>query len=221
MSYERRTLDGTCPVCGGAADVVEGRSHGKLCSRDLTCRVAACCRLRDYWDKDLLVESSATVCGKDFFAEGQDDAEGTAAIVDAIEVARDEFSGRPPEERAFLEALRRDPLDRDTRMVYADWLEERGHDDEAAVQRAWREGVQRAELWMRKFALEVRQPYQELIDAGHAMRSGQGWCFGTTKAQDALLDEPTRREFWENWSILTAEEVSPETVEEINFRCAC
>ena len=221
MSYDERTLAGACPVCGGAADVKEKLSDGELSSRTLTCRASYCCQLRDYWYDGKVFESHATVRERGFVTEGQDDADGTAAILNAIEAARDEFFDRPPEERAFLEAIRRDPLDRPTRLVFADWLEEHGRDDEAASYRRLREDVLRADLWMRRFALEVRQPYQELIDAGHAMRSGEVWCFGSTKAQDELLDEPTRREFWENWSLLTSEEVSPETVEETNFRCAC
>jgi carbon storage regulator len=33
---------------------------------------------------------------------------------------------RPPEERAFLDAIRQRPDDEGVRLVYADWLEERG-----------------------------------------------------------------------------------------------
>lgn len=112
MSYDERTLAGTCPVCGGEADVKEGLSNGKLSSRTLTCRASYCCRLLDYWCDGMVFESHATVRERGFVTEGQDDADGTAAILNAIEAARDEFFDRPPEERAFLEAIRRDPLDR-------------------------------------------------------------------------------------------------------------
>lgn len=39
--------------------------------------------------------------------------------------------------RAFEAALEDDPTDLDTRQVFADWLEERGLDDEARAQREW------------------------------------------------------------------------------------
>ncbi len=39
--------------------------------------------------------------------------------------------------RGFVRAIDDDPYDEVTRRVFADWLEERGYDDEAAIQRSW------------------------------------------------------------------------------------
>jgi carbon storage regulator len=42
------------------------------------------------------------------------------------EMVQGGVAGRPPEERAFLDAIRQRPDDEGVRLVYADWLEERG-----------------------------------------------------------------------------------------------
>lgn len=48
------------------------------------------------------------------------------------------MSGRDIEQRAAFErAIEEDPEDLETRQVFADWLEERGFDDEARAQREW------------------------------------------------------------------------------------
>lgn len=43
------------------------------------------------------------------------------------------------EASGFVQALNLQPYDQTTRLVFADWLEERGYDDEAAIQRRWTE----------------------------------------------------------------------------------
>lgn len=48
----------------------------------------------------------------------------------------------------FEKALEEKPWDTDTRLIYADWLEEYGFDDEAAYQRKFAE----SRHWMREFA---------------------------------------------------------------------
>lgn len=58
-------------------------------------------------------------------------------VVKAINLVRNVPNVTDPDQRAFLLAVRENPRDLDLRKVYADWLEDRGHDDEAAEQRAW------------------------------------------------------------------------------------
>lgn len=41
------------------------------------------------------------------------------------------------ESKCFLDWIAEDPEDRSRRPIYADWLEERGYDDEALRQRRW------------------------------------------------------------------------------------
>lgn len=60
----------------------------------------------------------------------------------------------PPAERdAFEKAIREGPWDEATRRVFADWLEEHGFDEEAAVQRKWTpERMREAERVLGEFA---------------------------------------------------------------------
>ncbi len=53
------------------------------------------------------------------------------------------------ERQAFLDAIAADRYDQTTRLVFADWLNEHGLDDEAEVQRQWTPEKQRAEDWLR------------------------------------------------------------------------
>lgn len=57
------------------------------------------------------------------------------------------------EKLAFLKALELDRYDRTTRLVFADWLEEKGYDDEAVEQRRCStEEWEEADRWMVNFA---------------------------------------------------------------------
>lgn len=56
---------------------------------------------------------------------------------------------------AFEEALRKDHYDEVTRMVFADWLDENGFDDEATAQRKWTREKQESEDWLREFVKDV------------------------------------------------------------------
>lgn len=55
------------------------------------------------------------------------------------------------DEKAFLAHFDATPDDVAPHHMYADWLEERGRDDEAAYQRRWTAEIGKAERWLRKW----------------------------------------------------------------------
>ncbi len=56
------------------------------------------------------------------------------------------------DKQKFLDAIKDNRYDGELRLVYSDWLEERGLDDEALTQRKWTKEKQEAEDWLREFA---------------------------------------------------------------------
>lgn len=77
---------------------------------------------------------------------------------------------------AFEAAVARDGpyhLDTAAHRAFADWLEENGHDDEAAILRRWTPARQEAEDWLRDFAARCGQTcvnYDEACAAYYANR---------------------------------------------------
>ena len=65
--------------------------------------------------------------------------------------------------QAFLDAIAADRYDQTTRLVFADWLNERGMDSEAEVQRAWTREKQEAEDFIADFAAELGQDVCDLM----------------------------------------------------------
>lgn len=143
--------------------------------------------------------------------------------------------------RASFEAiLKANRWDAVTHRVYADWLEERGLDDEAAKQRVWTHEWQRswdaAEARLTKFADDITEDGSDplddvksvtlemVVDAGkraHGNReysclSGMGFA-----AEGMMEDSKTRKEFWDAWSIYTGIEVDDEMRDFEVFRCSC
>lgn len=145
---------------------------------------------------------------------------------------------------AFIEALTTNEDDVETRMIYADWLEEHGLYDEAERQRKW----PAAKAWMIEFCAENDESqedseyadeiypmgYEVLLDAAKRaatdtpneddMRWGRGdglciLCYNNQGMCDALQDN--RREFWRNFAVLTGIAVPDEQADESWFRCAC
>src|SRR5438309_1354658 len=114
---------------------------------------------------------------------------------------------------AFLKALAGDGrYDHETRLVFADWLEEKGLDEEAVGQRRWTPAWQRAEDWLRAFAVtatEGKTPVtlEEIVEAGwDYVRQGEqtqvsvGMGFGAT---NALVEPEEVEAFWQNWETYT------------------
>lgn len=68
-----------------------------------------------------------------------------------------------PQRQAFLEAIGRDRYDWNTRKIFADWLEDKGMDDEALVQRNWTPEWQRAVDWLTDLAKDIGLSYEKLM----------------------------------------------------------
>jgi uncharacterized protein (TIGR02996 family) len=132
------------------------------------------------------------------------------------------------EQEAFLKALKKNEDDLTTRMVYADWLDDRGEHEESDRQRKW----PAANEWLVAFVKEYNADkdeddeydspitYEELIRMGHeGLSEGSVFCGGSYSLCEAL--EGVSRDFWKNWSIVTGVPVSDDTADGIGYRCAC
>lgn len=144
----------------------------------------------------------------------------------------------------FLDALAKNEDDTTSRLVYADWLEERGFHEEADRQRQW----PAAKEWLQNLSQQhnnrVREEFQEyvekygeffeytieeeiaeygityeqLLEIGNGGEEGY-YVGGKESLQEILNDADTNREYWKNWSIVTGKP-SPED-DDGYFRCAC
>jgi uncharacterized protein (TIGR02996 family) len=137
------------------------------------------------------------------------------------------------ERNAFLKALKKNEDDTTTRLVYADWLDERGEHEEADRMRKW----DAAKKWLVKFSKKHNPPeddpeewyitYADLIELGREAvknadkKTGESEfdCGNNMGMVDALQENS--KEFWKNWSIITGIAVPPDTQEKIYFGCAC
>ena len=136
---------------------------------------------------------------------------------------------------AFLRALAENEDDTETRLVYADLLEENGEPEEAERQRKW----PAAKQWLVKFCRETNPPsdegdpyemvisYEELIQLGReamAEREAGSEYFGINCGNNETMCDALRehyREFWQNWSIVTGISLPPDAVENASFSCGC
>lgn len=147
------------------------------------------------------------------------------------------------ERQAFLTALAGNEDDTTTRLVFADWLDDRGEHDEADRMRKWPE----AKAWLTEFAAKcspkpvwddirlVREDpftYQDVLafasarveygpepDWGAYFPPG-GWGNGGASAaySDAVA------EFWSNWSVVTGRPLPDWLVRHPDsdpFSCSC
>lgn len=127
----------------------------------------------------------------------------------------------------FLKALEKNEDDTNTRLVFADWLDEHGQHEEADRQRKW----PAAKEWLVRFC-EVNNgqddeyewviSYENLLDLGQtAMEEGDlsFSCGNNMTMCDALRQEPA--EFWQNVSILTGIPLPEDEAERGHFSCAC
>jgi uncharacterized protein (TIGR02996 family) len=130
----------------------------------------------------------------------------------------------------FLQALAKNEDDTATRLVYADWLDERGEHEEADRQRKW----PAAKEWLVKLCDKYNPPdayytkitYEELItrgllavhDADNSKTAGIGFNDNERMCY-AIMDN--REEFWKNWSVITGVAAPMELQEKISFHCGC
>ncbi len=138
------------------------------------------------------------------------------------------------EQTEFDKAMQADPDNESIHRVYADWLSERGRDDEAEYHRRWTPAVRIAEQWFENMGGEHFNPYDldnekavsgaELIQAGHDyLATGERYCqYGDQSLMDWMYQEDSRREFWANWAIATGI-TPPEGIEQDGhvFKCSC
>jgi uncharacterized protein (TIGR02996 family) len=116
---------------------------------------------------------------------------------------------RPPamssDEEAFLLAVQQAPEDDAPRLVFADWLDERGREDEADRYRRWRESKQ----WLEDFANSyswASGPSWESVDYATLMAVARSHCEGDGRTQsihtgDRDYDVPS--EFWAHFEVVT------------------
>jgi uncharacterized protein (TIGR02996 family) len=137
------------------------------------------------------------------------------------------------ERAGFLKLLAENEDDTTTRLVYADWLDERGEHEEADRQRKW----PAAKEWLVKFCAANNPPseddldewyisYETLIGLGREAVERDGadkdlWfsCGNNMTMCDALRSHAA--EFWKNWSIVTGIPVPPDAADKSGFSCAC
>jgi uncharacterized protein (TIGR02996 family) len=115
----------------------------------------------------------------------------------------------------FLRALVRNEDDTTTRLVYADWLDERGEHEEADRQRRWPV----AHEWLVRFCKENSDyreaSYNGLIEFGRqvtregnsAERVSERVYLDSWGVWNALAD--CSQEFWKHWSVITGVPLPP------------
>lgn len=147
---------------------------------------------------------------------------------------------------AFEKALEKDPYDKATRLVFADWLEENGtqpgDDDLAREQREWTKEKHDAKVWLADFGKRMVEGYnenqreyareepnytpdlcdvptvEELVEIGrNYLRNGHTHCLPFDTPDVCYTDS---KEFLEKVSILTGTPVREDDSPYI-FRCAC
>lgn len=131
----------------------------------------------------------------------------------------------------FLKALEKNEDDTNTRLVYADWLDEHGQHEEADRQRKWPASKE----WLVEFCRVNNPPpdedgdqeewiiaYDVLLDLGRiAAESGEFWfsCGNNMDMCDALRGNS--EDFWEHISILTGVPLPNNVADQTGFSCAC
>ena len=147
------------------------------------------------------------------------------------------------EQEVFLKALEKNEDDTMTRLVYADWLEERGEHEEADRQRKW----PAAKEWLVRFHREhcrdgdavpgFEEPsdenswsylsisYPSLLKlAQKAVENAEeGQIFLYCGANESMMDalRANSHEFWMNWSIVTGFPLPPDAAEKSRYSCSC
>ena len=129
------------------------------------------------------------------------------------------------ERNAFLKLLEENEDDTATRLVYADWLDERGEYDEADRQRKW----PAARQWLLRLCEESTNPdtghspltYEELIAFGQRVATDES-C-SAVYLDDLAMEGIIRghfQEFFQNWSVVTGIPL-PAHLEKTSFYWEC
>ena len=140
---------------------------------------------------------------------------------------------------SFLGSIRKDPYDEATRYAFADWLEENGHDEEAAIQREWSpEAMRGAEEFLKGYAEDLsfdpgtadgdlRQCYGDyvepslvaLLEAGHRwLDDAEYFCFnGYSVPREACENIDA---FWKAFRTITGRCI-PRDKRTSFFTCSC
>lgn len=127
---------------------------------------------------------------------------------------------------AFLKALKEDEDDETTRLVFADWLEERGEVEEAERQRKWKA----AKSWLVEFCEkygESDSSEEERICFRHFAQICRDSCDGDFEIDCGPFERLSMAidsnflEFWENWTIYSGIKLKWKYVSMIHSVCSC
>lgn len=133
------------------------------------------------------------------------------------------------ERDGFLKLLAENEDDTTTRLVYADWLDDRGEHEEADRQRKW----PAAKEWLVTFFRDndggdyygELTSYEQLIELGGvAVKEANERGFGFDCGSNESLCEALRAnsaEFWKNWSIVTGIPLPADAEKKSYFGCSC
>ena len=117
-----------------------------------------------------------------------------------------------PEHQPFLNKINAEPDEAFPRLVYADWLDEKGLTDEADRQRRFKQSL----VWLQEFAVDNDCDFDEMIWVAQTHHDGSSW-------PNFLMDggkwegATTPKEFWEHYSVWAGEKVQGGRL----FSCSC
>ena|SRR2546423_13601643 len=130
----------------------------------------------------------------------------------------------------FIEALKKDRYDYDTRKIYSDWLEDNGFDDEALFQRSLTpERINEAKVFMERLAYECsRREYEDEYIITPKMLIDEARKYVETGEELIIaVDTPSYDEdkFWEYYMVLTEQRIPKEKLEQPYWKefisCSC
>lgn len=112
----------------------------------------------------------------------------------------------------FISAINAEPYDQTTRLIFADWLEERGYDDEAAVQPRWTAaGYRQAVDRLNNFAQDDCEiPLEELLDS---MAEGE--------LHLGISSPDLPDELWQDFMLVTGRPVPEDEWSNFFISCSC
>lgn len=204
-----------CPVCGRKSQTTDVGSYDKV----KTYCPTGCFVWQTYKNENNVYLKLNDRHGSDWYWDEPSEQDKDRSAVDAcINKMKGEL---PTDPMGFYNTLRQDPYDQVTRLVFADWLNEQGRDDEAEEQRKWTKEKQEAFDTMTSFSLLMDISQRELLAYGEAASHGEGFCFSDDDAPDIMCDETYKKQFWDAWETIQGVKVNEEYRLVNNFHCAC